>query len=455
MPHANRSRFCLLLPVAFVAAGLVGCADDKEPVEGPSSETESEGLDQTNDPNGGGETEDSELSCDEPAAVAGDVTLTGADIGTFCDENNAVDGNLTISGGGFADLGDLSCLCSVGGVLTVDGTDATSLDGLDDVASVGGLSLLDNASLTDIQALGQLTAVPGDVIVRGSPELANLVGLDSVVETGAFTIEGLGITTLRGLGGLVTVGGDFTLRDLPVLADMTGAGALDFVDGSMTVENTPGHDFTGLDSIRRIRQALVVRNSEAELVGLDNLATIGGTLFLDGASRVASLDGLSGLAEVGGHLRIVDAPALNSLNGASNLRNITGSLWLVQTNVSSISGLTGLIAVGGLHLDTNPYLTSTAGLPPVIGLSELVLHWNADLEDLTHLDTVRTVDGPLTISGHVALPSVDALYGIDSVGGDVTIVNNVSLPSEDAQGLVDAIGREDIGGNVEVGGNSG
>ena len=253
----------------------------------------------------------------------------------------------------------------------------------------------------------------------------------------------------------MTVGGDLTLVDLPALVDMTGAGALDFVDGNFTVEATGDHTFEGLEVIRRVRQAFIVRDSEASLEGLDSLATVGGTLFLDDVSRMPSLEGLSGLAEVGGHLRIDDAPTLNSLNGLSNLRNISGILWLTKTNVTSLTGLSRIIAVGGLHLDTNTELVSTAGLSPVVEFSELVLHWNSSLVDLTHLDTVRTVTGPLTVSGHVALAQIEELYGISAVDGDVTIVNNVALSSDEANGLVDAIGRDNIGGEIDVSGNSG
>jgi hypothetical protein len=395
------------------------------------------------------------MSCEDPSVAPGDIVLELDVLDQFCVENNAVEGDLTLLGSGAVDLSMLSCLCSVGGELSIVESGLETLDGLDRLESVGSLSLVENRQLTDIQALGSLTEISGDAVLSGSPNLLNLLGLHGVTATGALTLDGLGIASLRGLDSLVTVGGDLTLRDLPGLTDMNGGSSLDFVDGTFLVEGTPDHDFTGLDSIRRVRRALVVRDSEASLVGLDSLGTIGGSLFLDGVPRISSLDGLSGLSEIGGHLRIYDAPSLNSLSGPSNLRNISGSLWLLRTNVASISGLTGLIAVGGLHLDTNPYLTSTAGLPPVIELSELVLHWNADLVELTHLDTVRTVAGPLTISGHAALDQVGPLFGIQFVEGDVTIVNNVALSADDAQALVDEIGAENITGAVDVEGNSG
>jgi hypothetical protein len=436
---------------------MVGCAGDDNPPPQAIPDDGLDGLSQIDDDDDddGRDGTGDRMSCEDPSVASGNISLEVDALEQFCAENNAVEGDLTLSGAGAVDLSVLSCLCSVGGELSIFDSDLVTLDGLDRLETVGSLSIVDNRQLSDIQALGSLTDIPGEAVVSGSPDLLNLLGLHGVTATGGLTLDGLGIASLRGLDSLVTVAGDLTLRDLPALTDMSGASSLDFVDGTFLVEDTPDHDFTGLESIRRIRSALVVRDSGASLVGLDNLGTIGGSLFLDGVPRISSLDGLSGLAEIGGHLRIYDAPSLNSLSGPSNLRNITGSLWLLRTNVASISGLTGLIAVGGLHLDTNPYLTSTAGLPPVIELSELVLHWNADLVELTHLDTVRTVAGPLTISGHAALDQVGPLFGIQFVEGDVTIVNNVALSAEDAQALVDEIGSENITGAVDVEGNSG
>jgi len=456
MFNAPHARFLLSVTLGAASLSLVACGADKGD-EGTTPETDSEGLggDDGGDDSGGDDGTSGELSCDAPVVAAGDVALDADSLVSFCDEHNAVEGDLVLSGGGFSDITALSCLCSVGGTLVVEGTELKTLDGLADLSIAGGLSIVDNADLNDLTGLSGVTSVPGAVTISGSPELVHLTGLDHLESTGPFTLEGLGIANLRGLGSLHTVGGDFTVRALTGLADMSGAGRLDFVDGSFIVENTGSHDFTGLDNIRRVRQAFILRDSEASLVGLDSLSSIGGTLLIEQATRLTSLDGLSGLAEIGGHLRIEDAPTLNSLSGPSNLRNITGSLWLAQTNVTSLSGISGIIAVGGVHLDTNPYLTSTAGLPPVIQLSELVLHWNADLVDLTHLDTIRTVDGPLTISGHASLAQLDELYTIEAVTGDVTIVNNVAMSAEEAQGLVDAIGPENIGGTIEVSGNSG
>jgi hypothetical protein len=404
-----------------------------------------------------GPNDGSVLSCATPVAVSGDVTISGAAEIDFCENANAVEGSLILTGAAFGDdqIEQLSCLCSVGGALVVDGTDVSALDALDRLSTVGGLELTDNAMLQSIQGLANVASLDGDVVISGSPSLTNLVGLGAVETMGAVTLSDLGLVNLRGLESLTTVEGDLTLFDLYGLVDMTGAGALDFVDGNFIVEQTGAHDFAGLDSIRRVRQALIVRDSEASLDGLDHLATVGGSIILERVARLSSLNGLSGVAEIGGHLRIDEAPTLNSLVGPSNLRNINGSLWLTQTNVSALNGLSRLVAVGGLHLDTNPELVSTAGLPPVVNYSELVLHWNASLVDLTHLDTVRSVEGALTVSGHVSLAHLDELYSLESVGGDVTLVNNVSLSSDEANDLVNAIGRDNIGGVIDVSGNSG
>ena len=451
-----------MIPMLGLVAMFAGaCGSEKDgatdPVaDGPDALSDGGGADGDSTGDDGSGSNDA-LSCDDPVSLPGDITIEVGVESDLCETANAVEGSLVIRGADFGDdaLGGLSCLCSVGGALVFEDTSVTGLDPLSRLTVVGGLDLVGNDALASVQGLSNLSVIDGDMTVEGSPGLSNLVGLGLVETTGSLTLANLGLVNLRGLDGLVTVGGDLTLVDLPALADMTGAGALDFVDGNFTVESTGAHTFEGLEAIRRVRQAFVVRDSEASLEGLDSLATVGGTLFLDDVSRMSSLEGLSGLAEVGGHLRIDDAPTLNSLNGLSNLRNISGILWLTKTNVTSLTGLSRIIAVGGLHLDTNTELVSTAGLPPVVEFSELVLHWNSALVDLTHLDTVRTVTGPLTVSGHVALTRIEELYGISAVDGDVAIVNNVALSSDEANGLVDAIGRDNIGGEIDVSGNSG
>ena len=227
------------------------------------------------------------------------------------------------------------------------------------------------------------------------------------------------------------------------------------MDGNFSVSETGAHDFSGLDSIRRVRGALVLMDSSATLEGLDALATVGGTLRLSNVDRVRDLQGLSGLTEIGGHLRIEDAPALTSLSGMTALRNITASVWLERTEVASLAPLQTVLAVGGVRLDTNSQLTSTAGLPPVIELSELVLHWNSSLAELTGLDTVRSVTGDLAVDGHVELDSLMELMEIGSVGGNFSVQNNTVLSDADGEALRDAIGSENIAGTITIGGNRG
>ncbi len=454
-PTGTPVLLCGMGAVLLVACGGDASNDAVPSVLGPDglADVGEDDVDSIDD----GPSDGSVLSCANPVVADGDITISADAEVDFCEGANAVAGSLILTGAEFGDdqLEQLACLCSVGDALVLDGTDVTALDALSRLGSLGGLELTDNQTLRSLQGLANVGSIDGDVVISGSPALTNLVGLGAVETMGAVTLSDLGLVNLRGLESLVTVEGDLTLFGLPGLVDMSGAGALDFIDGNFVVEQTGAHDFGGLEAIRRVRQALIVRDSDASLDGLDRLATVGGSVILDRVERLSSLNGLSGVVEIGGHLRIDDAPTLNSLNGPSNLRNINGSLWLTKTNVGALTGLTGLIAVGGLHLDTNPELTSTAGLPPVINYSEVVLHWNASLVDLTHLDTVRTVEGPLTISGHVSLASIDALYGVEAVAGDVTLVNNVALSSDQANGLVDAIGRDNIGGAVDVSGNSG
>jgi len=444
---------------------LAACGSDKEDTEsqddGISDDTSDTGdTDDTGDTGDSGDTGDTgeaPLSCDTPVWLSGDFAPDAASVGDICAEGNAIEGDLLLSGSDLTDdlLAGLDCLCEVGGVLQVTDTGLTSMNGLSSLSSTGGLEVVGNARLETLDGLDALATVDGPVLLSQNPEMLRIEGLTSLQTTGAVSVVDLPLVNLRGLESLVTVGGDLVLDQLPALESMQGLSSLDFVDGNFSVTNTGSHDFSGLDSIRRVRAALVLMDSSASLAGLDALATVGGTVRLERVDRLRDLNGLTGLAEIGGHLRIEDAPTLNSLSGMTALRTISGSLWLERTNVGSLAPLQTTLAVGGLRLDTNPELVSTAGMPPVIGLSELVLHWNTSLGELTGLDSVRTIDGDLAINGHVQLDSVVELMEVEAVGGNFSVQNNTLLSDADGEALRDAIGSENIGGTITIGGNGG
>lgn len=397
------------------------------------------------------------MTCAAPVWLPGDYAPAATELAGICADGNAIEGDLVLGGSELTDelLADLDCLCAVGGILQITGTGLTELTALRALEATGGLEVVDNMRLETLAGLSALSTVDGALLVAGNVEMVRIEGLSALTNSGAVSLVDLPLVNLRGLESLVTVTGDLTLDQLPELVSMEGMSSLDFVDGNFSVTNTGAHDFSGLDSIRRVRNALVLMDSQASLEGLDSLATVGGTVRLERVSRLRDLNGLSGLAEIGGHLRIEDAATLSSISGMTALRNVTGSVWLERTNVGSLAPLQTTLAVGGLKLDTNPELTSTAGMPPVIGLSELELHWNSSLVELTGLDTVRTIDGDLLVNGHVQLDSLVDLLGVTSVGGDLSVQNNTALSRADGEALRDAIGVENIGGTVTISGNGG
>ncbi len=451
---ASQASSLPMLLLAAVAWSACGSGKDSPASSGspPLGDTGDTGTTSDTDDSGSGP-----MTCAAPVWLPGDYTPAATDLAGICAEGNAIEGDLILEGLDLTDarLAELDCLCAVGGNLLITGTGLTDLTALRSLESAGSLEVVDNTLLETLDGLSALATVDGPLQVARNASLARIEGLSALTSTGPLSLIELPVVNFRGLESLVTVGGDLTLDQLPNIVSMQGLSALDFVDGNFLVSNTGDHDFSGLNRIRRVRNAFVVADSLATLDGLDSLATVGGTVQLQRVSQLRDLNGLSGLSGIGGHLRIEDAGLLNSISGMNSLQGISGSVWLERTNVGSLAPLQTTLSVGGLRLDTNPELTSTAGMPPVIALSELVLHWNASLDELTGLNTVRTIEGDLMIDGHVQLGSLVDLMDVISVGGDLSVQNNTVLSGADGEALRDAIGEENIGGTITISGNGG
>ena len=122
-------------------------------------------------------------------------------------------------------------------------------------------------------------------------------------------------------------------------------------------------------------------NSLISAEGLENLQTVGGSLFLN---SLTSAKGLENLQTVGGYVRF---DSLTSAKGLENLQIVGMSACL--NSLISAEGLENLQTVGwDLHLDS---LTSAKGLENL-----QTVGWNLYLDSLTSaegLENLRTVNG--------------------------------------------------------------
>ena len=136
----------------------------------------------------------------------------------------------------------------------------------------------------------------------------------------------------------------------------------------------------GLENLQTVGGSLYLK-SLTSAKGLENLQTVGGSLFLN---SLTSAKGLENLQTVGGYVRF---DSLTSAKGLENLQIVGMSACL--NSLISAEGLENLQTVGwDLHLDS---LTSAKGLENL-----QTVGWNLYLDSLTSaegLENLRTVNG--------------------------------------------------------------
>jgi hypothetical protein len=179
------------------------------------------------------------------------------------------------------------------------------LKGLPGLSSVGNDLDIGDVPLVSLDGLQQLTSVVGAVAIDYNPKLETLDGLDHVQDMGSLelvqdpALESLsGLVKLAHLGGKGGAGGlnySLYLSDVPALVEL-GLHSLTAMDGSVQIIGTALPSFAGLE----------------------NLSSVGGSVYIRDALQLESLDGLNGLTSVNditawGCTQLVSLRALASL----------------------------------------------------------------------------------------------------------------------------------------------
>jgi hypothetical protein len=115
------------------------------------------------------------------------------------------------------------------------------------------------------------------------------------------------------------------------------------------------------------------RSDITDLVGLANLTSVGGDLYISFNGALTNLDGLANLTSVGGDLYIGGGfngnPALTNIDGLANLTSVGGDLYIFgNAALTNLDGLANLTSVGGdLYIFGNAALTNCQGIAPLLG----------------------------------------------------------------------------------------
>ncbi|MBX2798392.1 MAG: hypothetical protein KTR31_12000 [Myxococcales bacterium] len=245
--------------------------------------------------------------------------------------------------------------------------------------------------------------------------------------------------------------------------------------GDVSIQKSPATDLQPLHCVTRIEGALTVSfNLDlTSLSGLERLEEVEGNVTFTFNPNLTTLDGLDALTTVGGYLFLNQNEGLTTTAGVETLESVSDDLTLLNSDVGSLEGFTGLTHVGGnlnivgqdmladlqgldaltsldgqLLVAQNDTMTSLDGLEGLTATAGVVIADNPALLLLDGLQFIADIDGPLEVSGNVSLRNVTALYGLNEVTGDVLFEDNTGLSDASAQAVVDDI--KTLGGTATV-----
>ena len=154
---------------------------------------------------------------------------------------------------------------------------------------------------------------------------------------------------------------------------------------------------------------------------------------------INDLQGLSMVESIGESFRVEDNLYLNDLSGLENLSFISSGLYIINTNLTNLSGLESITDLGGCWTQAtcrheiigNANLTSLQGLNNLDSMTlAFTIQDNPSLTNLADLSKLRYVGGSsFRIANNISLTSLEGLDSLHRVAGSMSIVDNTALVS--------------------------
>jgi len=278
---------------------------------------------------------------------------------------------------------------------------------------------------------------------------------------GYVEINGGDITNLDGLNVLTAFGGNVWIKCNTALTSFTGLDNLTFIGGDLLImQNIALVSLAGLENLNYIMGDMEFGSMFSSglgnplltnLIGLNNLDSIGGSLGFYDNGALTSLTGLESLISIGGTLSIgssygIGNPSLSSLTGLNNLASIGSNLFIIENDsLHSLEGLNNLNSIGlVVDISGNSSLTSLSGLENLISIGmHLIIgnNWsqgNPSLTNLTGLINLNSIGGMIRVYDNEVLTS---LLGLDNIAAgsidDLDIIYNSSLSTCAVQSICD------------------
>jgi len=309
--------------------------------------------------------------------------------------------------------------------------------------------IIQGPEITNLHGLHALKS-SFEIIIKETPNLQSLSGLENLQSSSIFVLESTGISTMEGLNNLDIVMAIFVIQNNDQLVDLTGLDDLKEVHSLDILNNQKLVNLAGLNILETLYSLSVTDNpSFVNLTGMPSLRKLD-WLYAGFNESLVDFTGLEQIDGMNNDLFVVNNPNLSTLEGLQNIeiaRNIE-----IRNNdaLVSLQGLESLTEVTRFEIISNPALESLHGLNSLNTISDrFLLNQNPQLEDLTSLTELRTVGGTLFISQNESLTNLAGLDFINTIGNlEITFNANLALCAVES-----ICNHLTSGGPAAVGGN--
>lgn len=183
-------------------------------------------------------------------------------------------------------------------------------------------------------------------------------------------------------------------------------------------------------------------SSQTDLNAISNqYTTITGNVDIS-LSDVVDLSPLNSLEIIGGNLWIRNNNNLTSIDGLDNLTTIGGELWIARNaGLVAITGLNNLTKVGGFDLEFNLQLETVTGIQKLQSVDgSFRMYYCSNLNTVTGFSNLTLIEDDLIISRCNLIPSLSFLSNVEDVPGDFTIEDNSVIENLDGLQNLKSVG---------------
>ena len=261
------------------------------------------------------------------------------------------------------------------------------------------------------------------------------------------------ITNLKSLCSLVTVTGSLTINGGPQLTTLEGLHKLESIENDFSVIGLTAQDFTGLKSLTSTGELLISDSQLESFQGLDNLQIIYGNFNITNTTGLTNFRGLENLEQVNSVVNLIESD-ISSYEGLSGLKVVGALDYDDSFEVNDFTGLVSLTTVSAyVILDRNRNnITSFKGLEQVERIGDIFMTAGEvrTFEGLDNLRSVGSIDvdssalesfkglvGPLVVDESIsvrgkgldtdAFVDPSALVNVVRIGGNLVLTDNANL----------------------------